>query len=350
VNTPLIERFREFLPISAKTPIVSLGEGGTPLVAAPRLALRLGLPEDSLYLKFEGCNPTGSFKDRGMTLAISKAVEAGATAVVCASTGNTAASAAAYAARAGLRCLVVLPHGGVALGKLASSLMYGAEVVAVRGSFDKALELVRRLAELKGLTIVNSLNPYRLEGQKTGAFEIVETLGAFPTHHALPVGNAGNITAYWRGYRQMPASEGRRLPKMLGFQAAGAAPLVTGKPVARPKTVASAIRIGNPVSWRSAIEARDESGGLIESVTDAEILRAYRDVARLEGVFCEPSSAAGLAGLAKLARRGYFKGAQNARIVAVLTGHGLKDPDQPAKLKLKFKTVDADLKAFERLV
>jgi threonine synthase len=350
VITSLIERYRGSLSVSAKTPVVSLDEGGTPFVAAPRLARELGLPEGSLYLKFEGGNPTGSFKDRGMTLAVSKAVEEGSTGVVCASTGNTAASAAAYAARAGLKCVVVLPAGGVAAGKLAQALMYGASVVAVRGSFDRALELVRQVAERRKLTVVNSLNPYRLEGQKTAAFEVFESLGGFPTHQAMPVGNAGNITAYWRGYKETASrdGEGGTLPKMLGFQAAGAAPLVRGKPVASPKTVASAIRIGNPVSWQGAVQARDESGGLIEAVTDAEILRAYRQVASLEGVFCEPSSAAGLAGLAKLAKRGYFKEAKEPRIVAILTGHGLKDPDQPAKLKLRFKTVAADLKSLER--
>lgn len=328
----VIERYRDRLPVTARTPIVSLSEGSTPLIRADRLARELKIKAE-LYLKFEGANPTGSFKDRGMTLAVSKALEEGSRGVLCASTGNTAASAAAYAARAGLRCIVFLPKGGVALGKLAQSLMYGAEVVEVRGNFDQALSMAVDSARGSGFTVVNSLNPYRLEGQKTAAFEVVETLGHAPDFQFMPVGNAGNITAYWKGYKEIGAK-----PKMMGFQAAGAAPLVLGKTIKNPKTIASAIRIGNPVSREGALAARSESGGMIGKVTDKEILAAYRLVARTEGAFCEPSSAAGLAGLAQLARLGR---APQGRIVCVLTGHGLKDPNTPLQFKFKRRTVQA---------
>lgn len=320
----IIERYRARLPVTAATPVISLLEGSTPLIPAPALA-RAAKIDAEVYLKFEGLNPTGSFKDRGMTLAISKAVEARAHGVLCASTGNTAASAAAYAARAGLRCLVFLPKGAVAKGKLTQSLMHGAEIVEVRGNFDQALELAVSQAAESGFTLVNSSNPYRLEGQKTAAFEIVEDLGGAPDFQFMPVGNAGNITAYWKGYKESGAR-----PRMMGFQAAGAAPLVLGRAVKNPKTVASAIRIGNPVSRLGALSARDESNGLIASVTDREIIEAYRLLAKIEGVFCEPSSATGVAGMLKLARKGFpLKG----KIVCVLTGHGLKDPETPLKFK-----------------
>ncbi len=324
---PLIERYRERLPVTEKTPIVTLGEGATPLVRAPRLEKALGL--GPLHLKCEGANPTGSFKDRGMTLAVSKALEEGAKGVLCASTGNTAASAAAYAARAGLRCVVFLPKGAVALGKLAQALVYGAEVREVRGNFDQALARALARARESGFTVVNSLNPLRLEGQKTAAFEIVEALGRAPDYQFMPVGNAGNITAYWKGYCELGPSR----PRMMGFQAAGAAPLVLGRTVENPRTVATAIRIGNPVSREGALRAKDESGGAIGSVTDREILSAYRMLARQEGIFCEPASAAGLAGLVKLRRRGPLRGT----IVCILTGHGLKDPSIPLKFGYKIK-------------
>ncbi len=320
LNWPgIIEAYREFLPVSAADPVVTLNEGGTPLVAAPRLSERVGA---NVFLKVEGVNPTGSFKDRGMTLAVSMALQGGSQAVVCASTGNTSASAAAYSAKAGLRCVVLIPSGHIALGKLAQALVYGAEVIQIDGNFDRALEIVRELGRSGKLTVVNSVNPYRIEGQKTGAFEIVDQLGDAPDYHFIPVGNAGNITAYWRGYREyLEAGKSSRLPKMMGFQAAGAAPLVSGSPVPNPETVATAIRIGNPASWKGAIDARDSSGGEIGAVTDGEILDAYIIVAREESVFCEPASAASVAGLLKT------KVAPNSTVVCVLTGSGLKDPD-----------------------
>jgi threonine synthase len=321
----IIERYRSWLPVTDTTPIVTLCEGDTPLVPLPRLARAIS-PLLTLYAKFEGLNPTASFKDRGMTLAVTKALESGRETVMCASTGNTSASAAAYAARAGMGCYVLIPEGKIALGKLSQALIHGAKVIAIHGNFDEALCLVRDICSEYPIALVNSVNPFRLEGQKTAAFEIVDDLGAAPDFHALPVGNAGNITAYWTGFKQYHAA-GRcnGLPRMLGFQAAGAAPLVTGSPVAKPDTVATAIRIGRPASWAGAIAARDESGGLIESVTDAEILEAYRMIASLEGLFAEPASAAPIAGLRKLAGRGYFT--EPATVTFTLTGHGLKDPD-----------------------
>ncbi len=319
----LIARWKSRLPVTRKTPVVTLGEGNTPLIPADRVAKAVGLPPGSVHLKLEGLNPTGSFKDRGMTLAVSKAKEAGATGVLCASTGNTSASAAAYAARAGLRCVVYLPKGKVAAGKLAQAVMHGAEIVEVAGNFDRALELAVAAAKKNGLALVNSSNPFRIEGQKTGAFEIVEQLGRAPDNHFMPVGNAGNITAYWKGYREL----GRR-PRMFGWQAAGAAPLVLGHPVKDPQTIATAIRIGNPVSWETAVAARDESGGAIDKVTDAQILAAYRFLAREEGVFCEPCSAAPVAGLFTLAERGRVP---NGITVCILTGNGLKDPETAEK-------------------
>jgi threonine synthase len=315
----LIEEYRAHLPVSAATPVVTLHEGGTPLVPAHRLSERVGA---EVWLKVEGANPTGSFKDRGMTMAISKAVEEGAKAVVCGSTGNTSASAAAYAARAGLTCAVLIPDGYIALGKLAQALIHGARVLQIDANFDVALDIVRELGQRAPVTVVNSINPYRIEGQKTGAFEIVDVLGDAPDVHCIPVGNAGNITAYWKGYREyQDAGRSTRLPRMLGFQAAGAAPIVNGAPVESPETVATAIRIGRPASWYGATAAASESGGGIHAVTDDEILAAYRYLAREESVFCEPASAASVAGLIKV---GVPAGSQ---VVCVLTGHGLKDPD-----------------------
>jgi threonine synthase len=321
----LMERYRRFLPVTGATPVLTLGEGSTPLVHAVRLGRALGIP--NLHLKVEGQNPTGSFKDRGMVVAVAKAIEAGATAIACASTGNTSASAAAYGAAAGLEVIVILPKGQIALGKLLQALMAGAKVVAIDGNFDEALAIVRALAEQDDhpVTLVNSVNPYRLDGQATAAFEICDDLGRAPDVLAIPVGNAGNISAYWRGFTAYDeAGVVRGRPRMWGFQAAGAAPLVHGRRVDRPETVATAIRIGDPASWDLAVAARDDSGGRIEAVSDDEILAAYRDLARHEGVFCEPASAASVAGLRKLAAAGQVD--RDATVVAVLTGHGLKDP------------------------
>ncbi|MFH0941031.1 MAG: threonine synthase [Candidatus Omnitrophota bacterium] len=336
----LIEKYAKFLPVSSKTPIVSLKEGNTPLIHSGFLS---EMTRCDVYLKYEGLNPTGSFKDRGMTLAISKAKEAGSKVVMCASTGNTSASAAAYSARAGLRCVVLIPSGAIALGKLAQALIHGAKVLAIKGNFDDALRLAREITKKFSITLVNSLNPYRIEGQKTGAFEICDCLGNAPEYHAIPVGNAGNITAYWKGYKEYKeAGLITNLPKMLGFQAAGAAPIVKGKPVANPKTIATAIKIGNPASWQKALEARDESGGLIDTVTDKEILAAYKLLAIKEGVFVEPASAASVAGVIKLAKKGYFK--TTGRIVCILTGHGLKDPDRAIASVKRPKTLKPDIK------
>ncbi len=340
----VIEAYREFLPVSDTTAVVTLLEGGTPLLHADRLSEDLGL---DVYLKIEGANPTGSFKDRGMTMAITKAVEDGAKVVVCASTGNTSASAAAYAARAGITCGVVVPEGKIALGKLAQALIHGAKVVQVRGNFDDALHIVRALGGLGEATVVNSINPYRIEGQKTASFEVVDVLGDAPDVHCIPVGNAGNITAYWRGYKEYAdlgsATRLPRLPRMLGWQAAGAAPLVLGKPVPNPETIATAIRIGNPASWQEAIGARDASGGSIGSVTDDEILAAYRLLATTEGVFVEPASAASVAGLMKAAESGLV--ARGERVVCTVTGHGLKDPQTAIGEVNIGKPVDATLDA-----
>ncbi len=353
----LIEKYRRHLPVSAKTPVVTLLEGNTPLVPAPRLGALVD-PRVDLYLKLEGANPTGSFKDRGMTLAMSKALEQGAKAVICASTGNTSASAAAYAARAGLRCVVLLPRGAIAMGKLAQALMHRAEVVAVDGNFDQALELVREASRRFPVTLVNSLNPFRLEGQKTGAFEVAEQLGGrAPDFHAIPVGNAGNISAYWQGYREWrDAGNSRGLPVMLGFQAAGAAPIVLGRVVKAPKTLATAIRIGNPASWKKAEAARDQSGGMIRSVTDRQILEAYGLLASREGVFCEPASAASVAGVLMLGRGGYFRreasrrGLKRLRVACVLTGHGLKDPDRAVKQSPSPKVMKPSMKSLAALL
>jgi threonine synthase len=325
---PLVERYRDRLPLEPDDRIVTLYEGSTPLVHADALSKELGA---DIWLKLESMNPTGSFKDRGMTMAVTKAVEEGARAIMCASTGNTSAAAAAYAAQAGLDCVVILPNSNVALGKLSQALIHGAKVLAVEGSFDDALRLVRECTANYPLALVNSVNPYRIEGQKTASFEVIDALGDSPDYHALPVGNAGNITAYWKGYKEYHAAgKATKLPKMLGFQAAGAAPLVDGAPVEKPQTIATAIRIGNPASWDGAIAARDESGGLIDKVTDEEILEAYAMAATLEGVFAEPASTAPIAGLRKLAAKGFFDAAP-VSVAVTLTGHGLKDPDRAIK-------------------
>ena len=325
----LLERYRDLVARPGEDFPISLGEGGTPLIYARRLGLDMGL--DQLFLKFEGTNPTGSFKDRGMVLAVTRALGAGARAVVCASTGNTAASASAYAAAAGIPCFVVLPAGKVARGKLAQALAAGARLVMVDGNFDEALEAVRSLGEEGVAAVVNSINPDRLTGQQTAAWEICDALDRAPDALALPVGNAGNITAYWGGFvRYADARRINARPRMLGFQAQGAAPIVLGAPVAHPETVATAIRIGNPASWSGAVAARDESGGAIEAVSDSEILEAQRDVVRLEGIFCEPASAAGVAGVRRMAREGRVH--RSEMVVSVLTGHGLKDPDAVDRL------------------
>lgn len=344
----IIERYRSYLPVTARTPIVTLNEGNTPLVHSGVLSELTGA---SVYLKYEGLNPTGSFKDRGMTMAVSKAKEDGAKVVLCASTGNTSASAAAYAARAGLKCVVLIPKGAIALGKLSQALIHNAQVLAVDGNFDKALQLVREIAAKYPVTLVNSVNPFRLQGQKTGAFEICDQLGQAPDYHAIPVGNAGNISAYWMGYREY-AEEGKvkNRPRMLGFEAAGAAPIARKRIISKPKTIATAIRIGNPASWKLAERARDESKGLIDIVTDAEILRAYTLLAAKEGIFVEPASAASVAGILKLNKKGYFKKEIRARgkkviIVCVLTGHGLKDPDCALRAVKPPKTVPARMDA-----
>ena len=343
----VIEEFRAYLPVTPRTPLVTLLEGATPLLRASRLGRHL--PGIEVYLKCEGQNPTGSFKDRGMTLAMSKALEEGSRAVLCASTGNTAAAAAAYASRAGLPCFVVVPAGGVAIGKLVQAMAQGARVVPVEGSFDEALRIVRESAPKFRLTLVNSVNPYRIEGQKTGAFEICDALGRAPDVLAIPVGNAGNITAYWRGFVQYHR-DGRSaaLPKMWGFQAAGAAPLVLGHPVERPETVASAIRIGRPASWDGAVAAARDSGGGFEAVTDEELLAARRLLAIEEGVFVEPSSAAPVAGLLKRAREGRLPGGILA--ACVLTGHGLKDPESVLRTERRPEAVPATPEALERVV
>jgi threonine synthase len=341
----VLHHYPEHLPITDKTPIISLGEGDTPLVRSMSIERDLGC--EALYFKLESCNPTGSFKDRGMVVAVAKAMEEGAEAILCASTGNTSAAAAAYAGRYGLRCYVIVPDGNIARGKLAQSVVYGAEIIAIDGNFDAALRIAREITSKHPIALVNSVNPHRIEGQKTAAFEIVDALGDAPDVLALPVGNAGNITAYWRGfveYHRQERTSGR--PTVLGFQAAGAAPLVQGAPVERPETIASAIRIGNPASWKTAISARDESGGSIESVTDEEILSAYARLAREEGVFCEPASAACVAGVLKKASAGFdFAG---KTVVCIITGSGLKDPETALSQEPEIHRVPAELAAIER--
>jgi len=366
----IIEEYREFLPVTDKTPVVSLSEGNTPLILSHFLTSTIGL---EVYLKYEGLNPTGSFKDRGMTMAISKAKEEGSQTVLCASTGNTSASAAAYAARGGMKCIVLIPDGNIALGKLAQAMIHQAKVIAIHGNFDEALTLVKEIASKYPLTLVNSINPYRIEGQKTAAFEICDELGDAPAFHAIPVGNAGNITAYWKGYQEYKhLGKSKTIPRMLGFQAAGAAPIVKGKIIKHPETLATAIKIGNPASWKLAEAARDESNGLIASVTDREIIQAYKMLAGHDGVFVELASAASVAGILKLHRCGYFtdlrknnisknQGAkistdynnivrevsknQQGKIVCTLTGHGLKDPQTATQQIHKPIVVKAQLKA-----
>jgi threonine synthase len=334
----IIERYAAYLPVTPRTPRITLGEGSTPLVRSSRIGPALGL--DQLYFKYEGLNPSGSFKDRGMALATAKAIEAGVRTLLCASTGNTSASAAAYAARCGLRAVVVVPAGGVAAGKLAQALAYGAIIVTVKGSFDRALTLVRKLADEPAVALVNSVNPYRIEGQKTAAFEIVEQLGRAPAQLFIPVGNAGNITAYWRGFRELASRTGASLPTLHGAQAEGAAPLVRGRPVARPQTVASAIRIGNPASWSTAIAARDESGGTI--------MAAHRRLAREEGLLVEPASAAAVALLLK--RPAARNLATDQPVVCVLTGHGLKDPQALTRGLRVPRPIEPSLKALRRVI
>lgn len=322
----LIDRYREYLPVTDKTPIISLGEGQTPLVRAQNLPALLHTPALNLYFKIEGLNPTGSFKDRGMTMSMSRAVEDGTSGVICASTGNTSASAAAFAAKAKLPCYVLLPAGHVALGKLAQALLYGSRVIPVDGNFDQALDMVRAVADSMKLTIVNSINPYRLEGQKTAAFEVIEALKDAPDYLFIPVGNAGNISAYWRGFKLWrDSARASKAPRMFGFEAEGAAAIVRGQPIANPETIATAIRIGNPASWKEAQAAAEDSAGKIDCVSDEAILDAYKLLAQSEGIFCEPSSAASLAGLIKSLKSGLVQ--QDATIVCVLTGNGLKDPD-----------------------
>jgi threonine synthase len=346
MSSGIIERYREFLPVGPGTPVVTLGEGETPLVPLPRLSERLGL---EVHAKLEGQNPTGSFKDRGMTMAVSKAVEEGATAVICASTGNTSASAAAYAARAGLTAAVVIPEGKIAAGKLAQALAHGARVLSLDGGFDEALQVVRALVERHPIALVNSLNEFRIDGQRTAAFEICDALGDAPDVLCIPVGNAGNVSAYWLGFQAYREAErSRGLPRLYGFQAAGAAPLVEGAPVARPETVATAIRIGNPARGAQALSSMAESGGGVQAVTDSQILEAYGLLAAQEGVFCEPASAASVAGLIQRAEAGDL--AEGERVVCVLTGHGLKDPDTAIVNAEPVRRLPADLAAVEEAV
>jgi len=363
--TGLIEKYRERLPVAAGTPVISLNEGATPLIElrnVPRLARR----NVRILAKFEGPNPTGSFKDRGMTMAVTKAVEAGARAIICASTGNTSAAAAAYAARAGIACFVLIPEGKIALGKLSQAMMHGSVVIQIRGNFDDGMRLVQELARTMPVDIVNSINPYRLQGQKTIAFEVIEALGDAPQYHALPVGNAGNITAHWIGYSESVCENtgacalcagncgyhrkkiATRRPRMLGYQAAGAAPILRGRPVENPETVATAIRIGNPVSWQQALAAQRESGGWFGECTDEEILRAQKLLAEREGIFCEPASAAALAGVLKDLESGRIE--EGSTVVCTLTGHGLKDPDIAIAQSVKPLTVEAELRAIEDVI
>lgn len=346
MKSGVLARYRDFLPLTAETPIITIGEGDTPLVRSQRIEKTVGCAE--LHFKCEGCNPTGSFKDRGMVVAVAKAVEAKSKALICASTGNTSAAAAAYGARCGLDTIIVVPEGKIAAGKLAQAIVYGAKIVNIDGNFDQALQIVLQLVEKHAVTLVNSLNPYRIEGQKTAAFEIVDVLGDAPDLHFIPVGNAGNITAYWKGYREYHSlGKFRRLPRMMGFQAEGAAPIVHGEVVENPETIATAIRIGNPASWKGALAARDESEGTIDCVGDDEILEAYGILAREEGLFCEPASAASVAGLLKLARAGRDFSGQ--RIVCILTGSGLKDPDTAVKSSpILADEVQPDLASVER--
>ncbi|TLS65981.1 threonine synthase [Mariprofundus erugo] len=344
----IINRYRAFLPIGKDDAVITLYEGDTPLHESMNLRNAIN-PELNIFLKFEGLNPTGSFKDRGMTMAVTQAYNTGSRKVICASTGNTSASAAAYAANCGMEAFVLIPDGKIALGKLSQGMRYGAKVIQIRGNFDDALELVRTISADGSISLVNSVNPYRIQGQKTASFEIIDELGFAPDFHALPVGNAGNITAYWMGYKEYYDKRiSKSLPKMLGFQAAGSAPIVMGHPIDNPETIATAIRIGKPASWKQAEAARDESGGRIDAVTDEEILEAYNMLACLEGVFCEPASAASVAGVIKLNKAGYFP--PGAKIVCTLTGNGLKDPDTAMQNVPAPVTIDANESSVRRVL
>ena len=346
MNSGVLERYKDFLPVTKKTPLISLGEGDTPLLASNRIIDEVGC--DRLFFKLEGCNPTGSFKDRGMVVAVAKAMEKGVTNIACASTGNTSASAAAYGAHYNLRTTIIVPKGKIAKGKLAQAVAYGAHIAMIDGNFDQALSIVRELCEKHPIELVNSINPNRIEGQKTASFEIIDDIGCSPDHLFIPVGNAGNITAYWKGFLEAKGrNEKLTLPVLNGFQAEGSAPIVNNKIVENPKTVASAIRIGNPASWQKAIKARDESKGIIDSVSDADILLAYKKLASMEGIFCEPASAASLAGLLKQVDSGEdFSGKS---IVCVLTGNGLKDPDIASTIEpVSMQEYSADISDVER--
>ena len=347
--TGLINRYRDFLPVSENTPVITINEGNTPLIKADNLAKAIGV-KANIYLKYDGANPTGSFKDRGMTMAVTKAVEAGSNAIICASTGNTSAAAAAFGAKAGLKTYVLIPDGYIALGKLAQAMMYGAEVVAIDGNFDEALEFVQEISSKHPIALVNSLNPYRIEGQKTAAFEICDVLGKAPDYLYIPVGNAGNITAYWKGFKEYNEKGFiYNLPKMRGYEAEGSAAIVKGERIMKPETIATAIRIGNPASWDKAVAARDESGGLIDLVTDAEIIEAYKLMASTEGVLAEPASAASVAGVIKSLKEELIE--EGSTIVCVLTGNGLKDPDSAMKYSnCEIKKTPSKLSDIERVL
>jgi threonine synthase len=346
----LINKYRELLPITEETPIITLQEGNTPLLYSSYLSQKIG-KGFKVWLKYEGANPTGSFKDRGMTVAVSKALEEKSKAVICASTGNTSASAAAYSAKAKIKCVVLIPEGAIAKGKLAQALTHDAIVIQIDGNFDGCLKLAREISSKYPITLVNSINPYRIEGQKTGAFEICDQLNDVPFFHIMPVGNAGNITAYWKGYKEYyNLGKINKLPKMIGFQAEGSAPIVKGHPIENPETIATAIRIGNPASWEKAVKARDESEGLISTVTDREIVDAYKLIAQKEGLFVEPASATSVAGLLKLIREDYFKEYQEGKIVCILTGHGLKDPELAIKEAKEPISLSADIEKIVEVI
>ena len=337
----LIEAYKEFLPVNNETPMLTLNEGNTPLVKLERLSKEWDI---ELYVKLEGANPTGSFKDRGMVMAVAKAIESGSKTIICASTGNTSAAAAAYAARAGLRCIIVIPEGKIAMGKMAQAMMYGAEIISIEGNFDHALKMVRNISEQEPIALVNSVNPYRLEGQKTAAFEVCDQLGFAPDILAIPVGNAGNISAYWKGFKEYSQHKGTGLPRMYGFEAAGAAALVHNRVFENPETIATAIRIGNPASWNLAVSAVEESNGLFDEVSDEEIVSAYKKVASSEGIFAEPASCASIAGIYKSLQKGRIE--KGTKIVAVLTGNGLKDPDTAIQVsEVNIKHLPNDEKA-----
>lgn len=341
----LIEKYKEFLPVEKDTKAITLNEGNTPLIRAENLEKEM--PGLEIYLKYDGLNPTGSFKDRGMTMAVTKAVEEGSKAVICASTGNTSAAAAAYAAKAGLRCIVIIPNKKIAMGKLAQAIAYGAEIIAIDGNFDDALNMVKEISQKHPITLVNSVNPYRIEGQKTAAFEICEQLEAAPDYLSIPVGNAGNITAYWKGFKEYYDKKNiEKLPMLLGFQAEGAAPIVENRVFEHPETIATAIRIGNPASWQKAVSALEESKGMIHKISDEEIMEAYQMLASKEGVFAEPASCISVAGLYKLYKEGKIE--KNKKVVCVLTGNGLKDPDIAVNLGGKIKELDTDFEQIER--